>query len=229
METGVEEIRNEVMTLPDQAKMILVRDTESMAKGNEFFLTCRAMRKKISDFMDPIISANFQAHKIAVAKKKELEAPLIVAESWLNAKMTAYKQEQDRIRQAEEQRLRQIAIEEEMARRKAEEVRRMEEAVALEELGANEEAAQVMAEVLQEAAAPVIVTPPPPTIPKVEVKGMATATTWKFEIINESLIPRSFMTPDLVKIGGVVRSLKAETNIPGIRVYTDSKMRATGR
>ena len=229
METGVEEIRQEVMSIPEQAKMILVRDAESMAKGNEFFLVIKGIRKKINDTFDPIISKAHEAHKEAINQKKKVEEPLIVAEKWLNAQMTTYKQEQDRIREAEEQRLRIIAYEEEMQRRKLAEDQRLAEAASLEASGAKEEAEQVMAEVLQEMEAPVIVAPPPPSIPKVETRGMATQTTWTFEITNASLIPREYLTIDMVKIGGVVRALKANTNIPGIKAIPQTKMRATGR
>ncbi len=228
MET-IEAISTEVMTIPDQAKMIVIRDQMSMTRGNEFFLVIKGLRRKIADTMDPIISAAFLTHKTAVGKKKELEAPLILAENWINGQMTAYKLEQDRIRREEEDRLRQEAIRAEMERRKKEEERRLAEAAALEAAGAKEEAAQVMEEIIQETEAPVIVSPPPPIMPKVEVKGAALRETWTFEVINETLIPRQYLVADMVKIGGIVRALKDKANIPGIRVYSTSKMAATGR
>ncbi len=229
MSTEVEVIRAEVLPIPDQAKMILVRDAESMARGNEFFLVIRGLRKKIDDTFDPIISKAHEAHKEAINQKKKIEEPLIIAANWLNVQMTAYKQEQDRIRREEEEKIRQIAIREEMERRKKEEQRRMEEAAALEQAGAKEEAEQVMAEIIQETASPIIVDPLPPITSKVETRGMATQTTWTFEIISESLIPRQYLIPDMVKIGGIVRALKDATNIPGIKVISQTKMKATGR
>ncbi len=229
MATEVEVIRAEVLLIPEQARMIMVRDAESMTRGNDFFLVIRGLRKKIDDTFDPIITKAHEAHKEAIAQKKKIEEPLIIASNWLNVQMSIYKQEQDRIRREEEEKLRQIAIKEEMPRRKAEEKRRMEEAAALEQAGAKEEAEQVMVEIIQETEAPIIVAPPPPITPKVETRGMATQTTWTFEIVNEGLIPRQYLTPDMVKIGGIVRALKDATNIPGIKVISQTKMKATGR
>jgi hypothetical protein len=226
---AVESIRNEVMTLPDQARLIMVKDAESMARGNEFFLVIKGLRKKINETFDPIITKAHEAHKEALAQKKKVEEPLIFAERWLNSQMTAYTKEQDRLRRAEEERLRQLAIEEEMQRRKLAEDTRLAEAAILEANGAKDQAEQVMAEIFQANEAPVIVAPPPPTIPKVEVRGMATQTTWAFEVVNASLIPREYLTPDFFKIGGVVRALKGNTNIPGIKAIPQTKMKATGR
>lgn len=227
--TEVEVIKAEVMTIPETARAIVVIDTESMARANNYFLVIKGIRKKIADTMDPIISAAFSTHKVAVAKKKELEAPLITAESWLNGQIAVYHERQEKVRREEENRLRQIEIEKELARRKAEEAAKMAQAEALEAAGATDEAEQLVAEAIQENEAPVVVNVPPPSTPKVEMSGMAMVPTWKFRIVNESLIPRQYLVPDEVKIGGVIRSLKDKANIPGIQAYPETKPRATGR
>lgn len=41
---------------------------------------------------------------------------------------------------------------------------------------------------------------------------------WSFEIVDEALIPREYLSIDTTKIGQVVRAMKADTNIPGIKV-----------
>lgn len=43
---------------------------------------------------------------------------------------------------------------------------------------------------------------------------------WKFEITDPAAIPREYMTPDEKKIGGVVKALKGDADIPGVRVYS---------
>lgn len=43
----------------------------------------------------------------------------------------------------------------------------------------------------------------------------------KFRITDESKIPRNFFTRDDAKIGGVIRSLKANHGIPGVEYYED--------
>ena len=225
----IESISKEVMSIPEEARLIIVKNPILLAKANAFFLVIRGLRDKINLTFDPIISKAHETHKEAIAQKKKVEEPLVIAESWLNGQITHYKIEQDRILKEEEERLRQKAVEEEMARRKLEEDQRLAEAAALETMGAKDQAEQIMAEILQVNEAPVIVQTPQVAISRVELKGMAMQTNWKFEIISEGLIPREYLTPDLTKIGGVVRALKDKTNIPGVRVYPETKSKSTGR
>lgn len=230
--TEVEVIKAEVLTVPDIAKGIIVIDPESMAKANSTFLVIKGLRKKIADFMDPIISAAFTTHKVAVAKKKELEAPLIQAESWLNGQISIYHERQEKIRREEESRLRLIELQKELARRKEAEAVKLAEAAFLEQGGAKDEAEQLLSEILQENEAPMVLTVPQPETPKMVMTGMAMVKNWHFRIVNIDLIPRQFMIPDEVKIGAIVRSMKENARAllgKGIDVYSENKTRATGR
>jgi hypothetical protein len=229
MESQVESVSREVIPIPEQAKLILVKDQASMTRANEFFLVIKGLRKKIAETMDPIIKSAHETHKKALAKKAELEAPLILGEKWLNGQMTAYYQEQERIRKAEEDRLRQEAIQAEMKRRQEEEERKMAEAAALEAAGAKDEADQLISEAIQAKEEPVVIEVQDPETPKVQMNGATVKKYWDFEIINEALIPREYLKVDEVKIGGVVRALKEKANIPGVRVFQKSTLSATGR
>ena len=62
------------------------------------------------------------------------------------------------------------------------------------------------------------------TAPK--VKGISTRKKWSFEIVDAAKIPREYLVPNEVAIGGVVRALKGATNIPGIRVVSTDIMSA---
>ncbi len=55
-----------------------------------------------------------------------------------------------------------------------------------------------------------------PEAPKVE--GIRTIVEYDFEIVNGVLIPREYLCVAPTKIRAVVRALKTETNIPGIRI-----------
>jgi hypothetical protein len=50
---------------------------------------------------------------------------------------------------------------------------------------------------------------------------------WKWEAVNLAAVPREYLMLDTTKINGVVRAMKSQTNIPGIRVFNDPGM--TGR
>lgn len=56
-------------------------------------------------------------------------------------------------------------------------------------------------------------------VPK--VAGLSSRETWRFDVVDESELPREYMTPDLKKIGAVVRSEGRNANIPGVRVRAE--------
>lgn len=59
-------------------------------------------------------------------------------------------------------------------------------------------------------------------------EGIQYRSSWKFEITDESKIPREFMTPNLELIRGVVTHKKGATEIPGVRVYEDKIVASVG-
>lgn len=60
--------------------------------------------------------------------------------------------------------------------------------------------------------------------PKAE--GVSTREIWKFEIVDEKLIPREWLTPDLNKIGQAARGAKDAISIPGVRIYSEKILSA---
>jgi len=48
--------------------------------------------------------------------------------------------------------------------------------------------------------------------------GVRYRTSWQYEIVDAALVPREYMQVNEVKIGTVVRALKDDCNIPGVRV-----------
>lgn len=125
----------------------------------------------------------------------------------------AAKTEEDKKR-AEEQ---EAAAE---ARRQAEQDRLHQERLDSE---AAERERTARAETL-EARAEAKTTAPVAAAPK--VKGISTRKKWSFEIVDQAKIPREYLIPNEVAIGGVVRALKGATNIPGIRVVSTDIMSA---
>jgi len=73
-----------------------------------------------------------------------------------------------------------------------------------------------------ENVAPVVT---PIIMPQIQKqKGESTRKNWKFEIIDEKQIPREYLLVDETKIRKVVQALKGDTNIPGVRVYSEKSM-----
>lgn len=68
-----------------------------------------------------------------------------------------------------------------------------------------------------EAMAPAVAEP-------AKLAGVSSRSTWDFEIVDLALIPREYLLVDEKKIRGIVRALKSETNIPGIRAVESSTL-----
>ncbi|MFA6290154.1 MAG: hypothetical protein WC637_00155 [Victivallales bacterium] len=209
------EITERALTVPEQAKAIMIRTNDDYVRAGEILLVIKDLRKEIDSFFDPICKKAFEAHKEAVAQKKRADAPLVEAEGIIKPRISAWNAEQEKIRQAEEMRLREIA-------RKEEEERRLQEAIQAEAFGQKEEAAAILDEKPQ--VAPVIV---PKSVPKVQ--GISTQKRWTFRISNPALIPREYLTIDEQKIGAVVRALKDQAKIPGVEVYSEDVISAGRR
>ena len=239
METQqIEQVRNEVLSVPERAKLITVRDQQSLQNANLIFLDIKALRKKIAETFDPIIQKAHAAHKEALNQKAIVEAPLILAEKYLNGQVTAYHQEIENKRREEEEVARQKAIREEMERRKKEEDLRLKQAAKLEKAGATEEAEALIQETIEENQKPIEIYVPPPETPKVELEGATVKIYWKAEIVNLKLLcqaigegkcPLAYVEANMTTLNAQARSLKKEINIPGVRAISTSNMAATGK
>ena len=210
------EISERALTMPEQANAIKVTDSGSYLAAGELWKNIKALRERVSDCFDPLIKHAHELHRATLAKKNEVDKPLEAAQRTVKGTMETYDREQERIRQEEERRLREIA-------RKEEEERLLLEAIEAE---AAMKASGMTAEEVKEGTAKIIEEPvyvAPVVVPKAtpKVEGMSYRTTWKFRIVNPALIPREYLVPDEVKIGGVVRALKDQCRINGVQVYSE--------
>lgn len=239
-----EPVEEKALTIADQAKAVKVFDSATYTAAGVLWKSIGDMIKEVKETFDPICDATHKAHDAATKKRSKYLDPLTAAYKSVKGLMSAYDQQQEAIRQAEQRRLEEIARKEEAERRrvelerleaerKAEAERLLEAAAAAEKAGNNDQAEELVSEAIivnsdavMEAAAiqaePVYV--PPVVIPRAVPKmagGPVYRTVTKFRIDNAALIPRQYLVPDMVKIGGVVRALKQAANIPGITVYEE--------
>lgn len=210
-------VEEKALSIVDQAKAVKVTDPETYTAAGSLWKAIGDMIKEVKDTFDPICDAAHKAHKQAVEKRAKYLDPLTAAQKSVKGLMSAYDQEQDRLRREEQARLEAIA-------RKQEEERRLQEAIAAEEelraQGATkEEAAHEAAAIINEpvSVAPVVL---PKATPKL-AGGPVYRTIWKFRIINVNLIPRQYMVPDEKAIGGVIRSSQGKISIPGVTAYEE--------
>jgi len=157
-------------------------------------------RKKLTKPLDDSKRNIMEFFRIPTEKLKRVQTIIIQA-------MMAYQREQQRIA------LELQAKADEEARKQREKLEAQAQKAA--EKGKEEKADALMAQA-EMIVAPVITTQEAP-----KVKGVATKKIWKFEIIDETQLPREYMTPDTTKIGSVVRATKGTLTIAGVRIYSE--------
>lgn len=174
---------------------------EMRVSNNDEYEAAADFRKKVKLFIseveerfaEPKASA-WATHKaINKLEKETLEGPR-EAEAMVTRKVTAYLDEQEAKRREEERKL---------------------EAKRLKDEGKTKQAEQVLA-----GKREVTGTTVESSVPKVD--GMHTTQRWKFRITDEKKIPREYLTPDETKIGQMVRTMKGDTDIPGIEPYSET-------
>lgn len=138
---------------------------------------------------------------------------LMHAEGAVKRALLAYSNEQDRIQRENRRK------EEERQRKEEEKLRQASE-------DAREAGRDDRADILEDRAESVAMAPTAPVVSTPKVSGISTRPVWKFEITDPKLVPREYMTVDEKKIGGVVRALKDQAKIPGVRVYSQKTMSA---
>lgn len=177
------------------AKVTTVEEDEAAKKE---FQAGTALKKFIEGVYEKPKQILFQAHKDMVAQEKAALAPLLEGLKIYETKCIAFKQEQEKKAREEAERLAAQA-------RKEEEERRLREAVAAEAAGDK----QLATEILNEEAAPVVVSVAP-TIAKVE--GVGTRKTWSAEVIDLKALVK-YVAAKCDEDPGVLCYLEAATTI----------------
>lgn len=205
------EVKQEITEVSNEALELAVIDNDSYARAGELLVLNSGLKKKIEAFFKPLKQAQDKAKKVILDAEKAEIAKITPNIEHLNMNMTVWNLKQEKIRKAEEDRLRREA------EAKAEE-EQLQAAIEAEAQGNSNEAEEIMEE-------PVFVPPPvvEKSVPKVAGQTMSTNWKWKLKDINK--LPRQYMIPDEVALNALVRAQKERTNIPGIEVYPENKMR----
>lgn len=213
------DVRNEVKTLVHKIDGF---ETAIVIKTNIDYERVADELKQIKSLSTALDNERKSATKpIDETKKKIMDwfrlplERLAGAEAKRKSAMIAYQEEQERIRLAEEARLRKLQ-EAEAERIKA----KADKALEKGNIGKAEELQQQAQEVA--SIAPVVEKKTP------DIAGQAIKLIWKYRIVDERLIPREYLTPDEQKIGQVIRATKGSLPIPGIQAYSEKSL-SSGR
>lgn len=237
-------VRAEVEPWPERAKALVVNDDASYQVGAALLGDIKGLRRKVDQTLDPIIEAAHRTHKQALASKKEVEAPLVLAENTIKSAMAAHverveaerrrveREAQEAARKAEQERLAAEA-----AARKAAEVAARENArpatqakvdIAAEEARVRAEQAQAEAQRRLDAAVA--------AAPKPAASGAAAATTWSAQVVDMGALIefiavnpqyRNLVLPNETALNALARAQKEGFNMPGVRAVSKVNIRTT--
>lgn len=210
--TEIEGFRTDGSTAIEKAKTLAlaIRDSLTLDIAAQFMLAAKHRAKRITDRLKQPKEDARKAWKNWCDLENELVEPYDrIEREIIKPAMARFQDAEDRKRRIEEDRLR-------AEQKKREEDAKLAAAQAAEDSGEHDIAEQIM-------DAPVMVAPvvlPPIATPA----GISYRDVWKFEIVNPDLVPREYLTIDEKKIGGVVRALKGETKIQGVRIYSEKSV-----
>ena len=195
-----------------KAKELRITDQATLTQANEYLKQAKQIRAEIDKTFDPHIAQLHKSHKDLLAEKRRFTDPLEQAEKILRPAIGTYLHEQE-----------QRALEADRARRRAEEEaeRKANEATdlshALIKNGDIEEAEKIASGAKVEVRQ--ILDNRPEAVEDPITDNNQKRTTWHFEITDEAAIPREYLMVNETKIGQVVRAMKDQTNIPGVKAF----------
>lgn len=201
------------------AQALRVEDDVSRLRAGDFLKVVKTLQKEVkADREEERLVATRLLDVIRAGRNKHL-VPLEQAETLVKQKVLAYEEAAEQKRQEEQARIN-------AALKAEEEERILAQAVSLEEMGATEEAAAVLA---QEAeVVPVIL---PKTAPKVD--GQHTLTLWKCRVINlenlvkavaEGRVSIASLQANQVWLNAEIKRLKEEFKMDGVESYTEKSL-----
>lgn len=211
-----QQLETKALSLSERASALTIHDQPSYDAAVEFLQGVKALRREAEDHHRPGIDAAHKAHKIAVATLGRIDIPLGQAERAVKDTMAAWVAGQERIRRAEEDRLRLEAAK----AQEAELERQIEQAEA-------EGATNNELDVLIEQSA--MIAPPPPTVAPTysAAPGISVRKSYVREITNlQDVIRWVAANPQFLGVlkvdGPALNRLPAQLTIPGTRVVEKS-------
>ena len=212
----VENVDEKALTLADTLRgIVTIKTVEEYSKCNELWQSGKAMMKSIDAAYDDIITAAHETHKKAVAKKKLFYLPVKEGTTYVKSIMSAYDEEQERIRLEKEAELRKAAL-------KIEEEARLRAAIEAEDAGQEEAAEVIMAEPV---IAPVVIAPK--TTPKLQ-GGPIYRTIWDAEVFDFKALVKAVadgkvsinaLLPNKSFLKSQATDYKKTLNFPGVRAF----------
>ncbi len=206
-ETEAQEVQELTSGVVQAAESVVVNSGEGMNEASDILSWVAKAKKQVEDKRKFLVKPLNDHVKAINEMFKGYMAPLEQADAMLRKKVLTYRQEQERIRRAEEERLRKEAE----AERKRLEKQAKKEGVAPP-------------------------PPPPPVAPTMQEQAktvhsdmgaVSAKMVWDFEIVDEDKVPRNFMIVNEKAIRAAVKA--GVRNIPGVKVYQKEELAVRAR
>jgi hypothetical protein len=190
------------LILPDYGALVVNNDAD-MAAAAQAVVKLHLFNKKAEELRKEKTAPLNAQVKWWNDQFRVLTEPIGKLEQGINSKMFAYRRIVEEARRKEQ------------ARQDALAAKRMERAEAK---GVVSPIPEVIAPIVQGAEKRI----------ETEFGGASFTAKWNFQITDESLLPREYLMANEVKIRAVVKALKADTKIPGVRVFDEGSVSIRG-
>lgn len=212
---------------PESAAIVIKTDEQYTAVA-ERLKVITTFKRKVQDFFTPHKKRASDAHKALCDDEKKVLRPAEADESRLKTALVTFTTERERVRRAEESRLRE-------QQRQEEETRRLNEAAALEReaTATGDLALQEQAEALIEAPIPVMPvhteTQAPPKVDGISYRDTYRGHVYDLDALVIAAVNdktgqlRGYLKiePNTSAIDAMARSLRDKLAIPGVRLVVD--------
>lgn len=201
------QISKELTVINRKLKDLVIKDAETLSVAQSMLLALKGGIKKITATFSPLVEANTKALDEARKLRDKYLVPAKDEAKRLANDIGEYVEAEQRRKREEADRAQAKAEAEAMKKAEA-------KAKRLEKQGRTDEA---------EAARTDYSIPVVHVDTKVELEDNTyVKKTWTFEVTDEAQVPRQYLIPDTKLIGQIVRTQKDKTNIPGVRVFSNS-------
>lgn len=204
------EAETQALILARRSLSIVVKDQESLDFASAFLRALKDTRGQIESVFDPLIKEAFDHHRSILQKKRTFTDKLDEAEKMVKPKVTAFLQEQDRLRF---QALREAQLAKEKAEKLADQA--VDKASILIDRGEFEEATKVMVEASGEVKELKRTEEEVPDAVKAE--GITMRTTWSAEVTDLNLLDKKYMVPNMPLLNAIARNTKDQFSIAGAK------------
>jgi len=192
-----------------KAEEFKVPDAPAYQEAGNWLKQIKAKAKELDDLRKSMTKPLDDSKKAIMAFFKPPIDRLSTAETSIKRAMVSYMQIEEKKRAAAEEKLRR------------EQERLLERAEAAASAGKDKAADRL------EERAELMSTTVAPTVQKVD--GIQFRKVWRFNIVNEKLVPREYLIVDEKKLGEIARTEKEGANVPGVEFYADDVLAAGGR